>query len=73
MATKNWQVNFEMNDAKITQSWNGNFVTLGNKYTVIPVDWAKVIKPGETFQKTGFCAQKLGANYRPTNVTVKSL
>lgn len=60
----NWKLNFGLNQAKISQTWNGNFVMQGANYEVTPVDWAKVIGPGKTVE-VGYCADKLGANYKP--------
>jgi endoglucanase len=64
---ENWKLNFALNQAKITQTWNGSFVLQGSNYEVIPVDWAKAIQPGKTVE-VGYCADKLGTNYKPTGV-----
>jgi endoglucanase len=61
---ENWKLNFVLNQAKITQTWNGNFVMQGSNYEVLPVDWAKTIQPGKTIE-VGYCADKLGTNYKP--------
>lgn len=69
VATQNWKLNFAINQAKISQTWNGNYSLQGGIYNVIPVDWAKVIQPGKTVE-VGYCASKLGTNYKPTDVKV---
>jgi endoglucanase len=65
----NWRLGFTMNQAAINNSWNGIFVPKGSQYEVIPPDWAKVIQPNQTVDM-GFCANKLGRDYRPSGVTV---
>ncbi len=59
-----WQLTFEMNQATINNSWNGNFQSQGSQYQVSPLDWGRVIKPGES-RELGFCTNKLGSDYQP--------
>ncbi|HEY9750814.1 MAG TPA: cellulase family glycosylhydrolase [Allocoleopsis sp.] len=66
----NWQVTFQMNQAAIANSWNGNFVKQNTSYIVTAPDWAKVLAPNQTLEM-GFCANKLGPDYKPTQVAVK--
>jgi endoglucanase len=68
-STKNWQLTFEINQATITSAWGGNFLPQGTKYSVIPESWAQVIQPNQTYS-AGYCANKTGTNYKPTQVTV---
>jgi endoglucanase len=63
-STNNWRLLFEMEDAAITQSWNGSFRPNGSSYEVIPADWATAIQPNQSVDM-GFCANKLGADYLP--------
>ncbi|HEY9729573.1 MAG TPA: cellulase family glycosylhydrolase [Chroococcales cyanobacterium] len=71
-STQNWQLTFTPNQAKITNAWNGNFLPQGTNYQVIPEQWGQVIQPNQTYE-AGYCADKLGSNYKPTNVSVTSL
>ena len=67
-----WQVRFQMNQAAINNSWNGNFRSQGSQYVVTPMDWGRVIEPGQT-RELGFCANKLGSDYQPQQVSVATL
>jgi endoglucanase len=67
-----WQVNFQMNQAAINNTWNGNFKPQGSQYVVTPMDWGRVIDPGQS-REIGFCANKLGADYQPREVIVSRL
>lgn len=64
-----WQVSFQMNQAAINNSWNGNFKPQGSQYVVTPMDWGRVIEPGQS-RDLGFCANKLGLDYQPRQVNV---
>ena len=64
-----WQVSFQMNQAAINNSWNGNFKPQGSQYVVTPMDWGRGIDPGQS-REMGFCANKLGFDYQPRAVTV---
>ena len=74
-SVRDWQLNFQMDQAAINQSWNGNFKPQeraggsSTQYAVTPLDWGRTIAPHQT-RDLGFCANKLGSNYRPTQVTV---
>jgi endoglucanase len=68
-STNNWRLLFEMEDAAITQSWNGSFRPNGSSYEVIPADWATAIQPDQSVDM-GFCANKLGADYLPRRTRV---
>lgn len=72
IATKNWKLNFTINEAKILQTWNASYATQDSTYEATPVDWAKVIQPGKTVE-IGYCADKLGANYKPAQISVSIL
>ncbi len=72
-SSKNWQLTLEINQASISNSWNGNFVSQGSKYIVSPPGWGKVLQPGQTFKDVGYCANKLGANFKPSAITVTNL
>ncbi len=65
-STNNWVLTFNLNQGTITNSWNGNFNSQGTMYQVTPPDWERVIQPNQTVQ-LGYCAQKTGPNYKPTN------
>ncbi|NJN86672.1 MAG: cellulase family glycosylhydrolase, partial [Leptolyngbyaceae cyanobacterium SL_7_1] len=64
-----WGLSFQMNQAEISNSWNGTFIRQGDRYTVIPPEWGQAIQPGQTVD-LGFCATKQGANYYPQNVMI---
>jgi endoglucanase len=64
-----WQLRFQMNQAAINNSWNGTFKPQGTQYVVMPMDWGRVIEPGQS-RELGFCANKLGTDYQPRQVTV---
>jgi endoglucanase len=66
---RDWQVTFQMNQAAINNSWNGNFKPQGSKYVVTPMDWGQVIEPGQS-RDLGFCANKLGSDYQPRQISV---
>jgi endoglucanase len=68
-SVRDWQARFQMNQAAINNSWNGNFKSQGSEYVVTPPDWAQVIGPGQS-QELGFCANKLGSDYQPRQVSV---
>ncbi|HEY9649515.1 MAG TPA: cellulose binding domain-containing protein, partial [Coleofasciculaceae cyanobacterium] len=66
---RDWQVTFQMNQAAINNSWNGSFQPQGTRYVVTPADWGRVIEPGQS-RELGFCANKLGSDYQPRQVSV---
>jgi endoglucanase len=66
---RDWQVSFQMKQASINNSWNGKFQPKGSQYVVTPMDWGRVIEPGQT-RDLGFCANKLGADYQPQQFSV---
>ena len=58
-----------MNQAKINNSWNADFKQQGAiQYLVAPLDWGKTIEPNQV-RDTGFCANKLGSDYQPQQIT----
>lgn len=64
----NWQLQFQMNQAAINNSWNANFKPVAaRQYVATPMDWGRQLMPNQT-QEIGFCANKLGEDYRPTSV-----
>ena len=69
---QNWQMKFNMNQAKIKNSWNADFKQQLDKYTVTPLDWGKTIKPQQV-RDVGFCAEKLGSNYSPQKVKLRGI
>ncbi|WP_017652486.1 cellulase family glycosylhydrolase [Fortiea contorta] len=68
----NWQFKFNLNEAKISNSWNANFQQQKTQYIVTPFDWGLVIEPNQS-RDIGFCANKLGADYQIRNVSAVSL
>jgi endoglucanase len=66
---RNWRLSFEMDQAAITQSWNGNFIRQRSTFTVTPPDWANEIQPNQGVDM-GFCANKTGSNYLPQHASV---
>lgn len=61
----NWQLQFNLQEASITKSWNGKYeVADRSRYTITPEDWGKTIQPRQTID-LGFCAKKTGKNHRP--------
>ncbi|MBF2067049.1 MAG: cellulase family glycosylhydrolase [Calothrix sp. C42_A2020_038] len=70
---QNWQLKFNMNQAAIYNSWNATFKQQGtNEYIVTPLDWGRVIEPNQV-RDVGFCANKLGTDYQPHKVQVKTV
>ncbi|NMF64457.1 cellulase family glycosylhydrolase [Brasilonema octagenarum] len=68
----NWQITFDMKQAAINNSWNGNFKPQGaTQYAVTPLDWGRIIEPNQV-RDVGFCANKVGLDYQPREVRVKS-
>lgn len=72
ISVNDWQIQFQMNQATISQSWNGNFKGQGTQYVVTPPDWGKVITPGQT-RELGFCASKLGSDYQPRKISARAI
>jgi endoglucanase len=68
-SVRDWQLTFQMNQAAINNSWNGTFQPQGSQYVVTPMDWGRVIEPGQS-RELGFCANKLGSDYQPRQVSV---
>jgi endoglucanase len=66
-AIANWRLQFQMNQAKINQSWNGTFARQASTHTVTPADWGRTIQPQQTVD-IGFCATKSGPDYMPKQV-----
>ncbi|AKG22350.1 cellulase family glycosylhydrolase [Calothrix sp. 336/3] len=67
---KKWQILFKMKQAAINNSWNGNFLQQKtNQYLVTPQSWAEVIDSQQQ-REMGFCANKLGSDYKPTQVEI---
>ena len=66
----NWQLKFNMNQAKINNSWNANFKSNKNQYTVNPLNWGQIIRPNQV-REIGFCADKLGSDYSPQQVRLQ--
>ncbi|BAY44749.1 putative cellulase [Scytonema sp. HK-05] len=67
-----WLMTFSMKQAAINNSWNGNFKPQGGtQYVVTPLDWGRVVEPNQV-RDFGFCANKLGSDYQPTQVRVNS-
>lgn len=66
---KDWQLTFQMNQAAIDNSWNGIFKANGSQYFVTPMEWGRVIEPGQS-RDLGFCANKLGTDYQPQQFSV---
>jgi endoglucanase len=54
-----WQVSFQMNQAAINNSWNGNFKPQGSQYVATPMDWGRVIDPDKA-EKSVFVPINLG-------------
>jgi len=68
-SVRDWQLTFQMNQAAINNSWNGNFKPQGSQYVVTPMDWGRVIEPRQS-RDLGFCANKLGSDYQPRQISV---
>lgn len=66
---ENWRLKFQMERSAINQAWNGAFQNQGSQYVVTPASWGRVIQPSQTIDM-GFCAQKLGNDYLPKQVSV---
>ncbi|MBD2088415.1 cellulase family glycosylhydrolase [Microcoleus sp. FACHB-1515] len=68
----NWRLRFTMNQADISQSWNGSFTPQESRYTVTPPDWARSIAPNQSVD-IGFCANKRGTDYLPRDIRAESI
>ncbi|HEY9883998.1 MAG TPA: cellulase family glycosylhydrolase [Thermosynechococcaceae cyanobacterium] len=68
----NWRLKFQMNQATISNSWNGTFVRQGANYVVEPPEWGRIIMPNQSVDM-GFCAAKQGADYRLRKLSVLTL
>lgn len=71
-STRNWQMTFAPNQATITQAWGGNFLPQGTQYLVKPESGGEVIQPNQAVE-VGYCANKLGSNYKPTQLSAIAL
>lgn len=71
-SSRNWRLKFRMNQATISNSWNGTFVRQGADYIVEPPEWGRVIAPKQSVD-LGFCAAKQGADYRLQKLSVSTL
>ncbi len=69
-AVQNWQLQFNMNQAKIKNSWNADFKQSIGQYTVTPYDWGKTIQPNQV-RDVGFCSEKLGSDYSPQQIKLQ--
>ncbi|MGB3641892.1 MAG: cellulase family glycosylhydrolase [Rivularia sp. (in: cyanobacteria)] len=67
---QNWQLKFNMNQAKIKNSWNADFKQSIGIYTVTPYDWGQTIQPNQV-RDVGFCSEKLGSDYSPQQVKLQ--
>ncbi|MEH2460269.1 cellulase family glycosylhydrolase [Nostoc sp.] len=69
----NWQLAFNMNQAKINNSWNADFKQQGAiQYVMTPLEWGKTIEPNQV-RDNGFCANKLGSDYQPQQIAAVSI
>jgi endoglucanase len=67
-----WQLAFNMKQAEIYNSWSANFKQKGaTQYVVTPLDWGRLIEPNK-IRDIGFCANKRGNEYQPTEVKLES-
>ena len=71
-SSPNWRLKFQMNQATISNSWNGTFVRQGANYVVEPPEWGRIIAPKQSVDM-GFCAAKQGADYRLQKLSVLTL
>ncbi|MEW5858446.1 MAG: cellulase family glycosylhydrolase [Cyanobacteriota bacterium] len=69
---ENWRLTFQMNQAAINNTWNGSFLPQGSQYVVTPAEWGRTLQPNQTLD-LGFCANKLGSDYQPKQVSASSL
>jgi endoglucanase len=56
-AVANWKLQFEMAQATIEKTWNGQFQQKGDRYEVTPPEWGRTIQPNQLVDM-GFCAKK---------------
>jgi endoglucanase len=67
-----WQLQFDMPNAKIDQSWNGEYRQQNNQYIVTPAEWGRNVQPKQVI-KLGFCANQESpqtVNIKPTNFQI---
>ncbi|WP_242055589.1 MULTISPECIES: cellulase family glycosylhydrolase [Nostocales] len=67
----NWQLKFQMKQAAINNSWNANFKQRDFEFTATPLDWGRIIEPNQV-RDIGFCANKQGNDYQPTQIEIKN-
>ncbi|MBD2772981.1 cellulase family glycosylhydrolase [Iningainema tapete] len=72
-STRNWQLKFQMSQAQINNNWNFSYSKQGSEYVVTPAESARVIQPNQTQESLGFCANKLGSDYKLKQVSATSL
>jgi endoglucanase len=59
-----WQLEFELPNATIDQSWNATFQAKDNRYSGIPADWGTTVQPQQVIN-LGFCIKKQGPTTLP--------
>jgi len=69
-AATSWAVVVELGQSTLSGLWNGAVSQSGSQITVKPAGWNSQIAPGGSLTAFGFCANKTGANYRPTLVSI---
>jgi endoglucanase len=62
---------FQLNQATINNAWGASYLPQGQNYLVQPESWAQVIQPQQTYV-AGYCANKTGSNYKPSQVAATS-
>lgn len=67
----NWQVSFQMPEAKIDHIWNATFEQQQAKYLLTPHEWGQNLEPNQV-RDFGFCATKQGQNYQPQQISISS-
>jgi len=67
-STSSWTVQFDVHESSLYAQWGANFANSGSLYTATNLDYNGRIPSTQTIN-FGFCANKTGANFRPTLVS----
>lgn len=59
-----WRVDVDLNDATLSNGWNGTFTSSSEGISVTPAAWAPTLAAGAV-KDFGYCANKTGPNWAP--------
>lgn len=66
--TYTWQIDFDVTNFTIYSTWNGQFTQNGSTYSIRPESYNAILNSGQSASDIGFCANKTGSLFLPTNI-----